>query len=466
MTRHEKDYLGKMALPDDAYYGIQTARAVRNFPVTGMHADPALIWAYLILKKAAAQVNMELGELDRERGKAIVWAVDDALKGHHLDQFVVDVFQAGAGTSFNMNVNEVLANLALEQLGEKRGDYRRLSPNDHVNMGQSTNDTYPTASHLAILLLSEHLLGALEALALALEKKGKENSEMIKTGRTHLMDALPVTLGQEFLAYGTAVRKAMRRIQQRRSDLLELPLGGTAVGTGVGAHPRFRSRTISRLAKATGWELSEARDSFEALQSRSGMVAFSGSLRELAIELVRIANDLRLLASGPLSGLGEIRLPAVQPGSSIMPGKVNPSIPECLDMICFQVMGNDLTVSMAGHAGQLELNVMTPLMTYDILASLRLLDNFLPVFTTSCIEGIEAEEKRCLESIEYNPILATLLNREIGYVKASELSKESLRTRRRVKDIAIERGYITQERAEELFDPNAMAKTAHRRKRS
>jgi aspartate ammonia-lyase len=465
MTRQEKDSLGKMTLPDSALYGIQTARAMRNFPVTGIRADPALIWAFLILKKAAAQTNMELGELDRDRGGGIVHAADLILKGKHLDQFVVDVFQAGAGTSFNMNVNEVLANLALEHLGAKRGEYDRLSPNDHVNMGQSTNDTFPTASHLAILLLSASLLEVLDALALALERKGEETSRIIKTGRTHLMDALPVTLGQEFLAYATAMRKARKRINQRRTDLLELPLGGTAVGTGVGAHPRFRARTVSRLARATGWDLREARDSFEALQSRSEMVAFSGALRELAVELTRIANDLRLLASGPVSGLGEIMLPAVQPGSSIMPGKVNPSIPECLNMICFQVIGNDLAVSMAGQAGQLELNVMTPLMTYDNLVSLRLLDNFLPVFTSSCIEGIKGDEKRCMKSFENNPILATFLDREIGYLKGAGVAKESLRTGRPVKDIAIELGYVTQKKAEELFDAKTMATAAHKRRR-
>ena len=455
-----------MALPDSAYYGVQTARALRNFPVTGIRADPALVWAYLLIKKSAAKANMELGVLDRERGRAIVKAADVVLKGEHLDQFVVDVFQAGAGTSFNMNVNEVLANIALESLGAGKGDYDRLSPNDHVNMGQSTNDTFPTASHMAILLLSEALLEDLEDLVLALEDKGKEMSWTVKTGRTHLMDALPVTLGQEFLAYATAVRRARKRVQQRRTGLMELPLGGTAVGSGAGAHPQFRIRTVSKLAVMTGWRLFEASDSYEALQSRAALVAFSGALRELAVELVRISNDLRLLGSGPVSGLGEIELPAVQPGSSIMPGKVNPSIPECMDMICFQIIGNDLAVSMAGQAGQLELNVMTPLMTHDILSSLRMLINFLPVYVSSCIKGIKGNEGRCKDHLELNPILATFLDKRIGYQKGAEVAKESMRSGRPVKEIAVERGYLTSQEAEEIYNPDALAKSAYKRRKA
>ncbi len=466
MPRKEKDYLGTMSLPDSAYYGIQTARALRNFPVTGLREDASLVWAYVLLKKAAAQANMQLRQLDKRRGQAIVKAADKVLKGEHQDQFVVDVFQAGAGTSFNMNVNEVLANIALEILGERKGGYEHLSPNDHVNLGQSTNDTFPTASHLAILLLSQSLLGALEGLEAALESKGRETSDMIKTGRTHLMDALPVTLGDELLAYATAVRRCRKRTQQRRTDLLELPLGGTAVGSGAGAHPQFRDKAVSRLSDMTGWDLLEAKDSYEALQSRASMVAFSSSLRELAVELIRIANDLRLLNSGPVSGLGEIQLPAVQPGSSIMPGKVNPSMPECLDMICFQVIGNDMAVSMAGQAGQLEINAMVPLITHDILSSLRMMSNFLPLFTSLCVAGLAGNRERCMLNLQSNPALATFLDGEIGYMKGADVAKEAARSGRPVKDLAIERGYLTPEQAERVFDARRMSASLYRRRRA
>ena len=456
MSRKERDHLGELELPDEVYYGIQTLRAVHNFPVSGLRSPPELVQAYVLLKKASAMANMGLGVLDAERGAAIVEAADKVLQGERMDDFVVDVFQAGAGTSFNMNVNEVLANVALESMGRGKGDYGYLSPNDHVNMAQSTNDTYPTAAHMAVIDMSDMLAEVLERLGAALKAKAAELSTVRKSGRTHLMDALPVTLGQEFGAYAAAVRRAGARIAQRRDDLLEVPIGGTATGTGANSRLEYRGKVIGVLSALTGRQFKAASDSFEALQSRSQLVAYSSALKELAIELVRIANDLRLLGSGPTTGLAEIELPAVQPGSSIMPGKVNPVLAECLDMIGFQVIGNDTTVMLAGQAGQLELNVMAPIMAFNILGSQRLLVNFLPVFTERCISGIAADGPRCQEYLEHNPMLATLLVSRIGYLKAAELADEARRTGRSVSRLAVQKGIITQEEAAQLFDSDAI----------
>jgi aspartate ammonia-lyase len=459
MPRTERDSLGTLELPDDAYYGIQTARALTNFLVSGIRERPEFVEAYVRIKKAAALVHMELGVLDQERGGAIVRAADEVLSGKLRDQFVVDVFQAGAGTSFNMNVNEVLANRALELLGRPRGDYEHLSPNDHVNKAQSTNDTFPAASHIAVLTVSAGLLDVLRGLAGALARKGEEFASVPKSGRTHLMDAMPVTLGAEFKAYAAAVERAAGRIAQRRDDLRELAIGGTATGTGANAHPEYRRRVAAKLSELCGEEFRAARDSFEALQSRSQLSAFSGALRELAVELIRIANDLRLLGSGPTTGLAEIRLPAVQPGSSIMPGKVNPVMAECLDMVAFQVVGNDTAVAMAAQAGQLDLNVMTPVMVHNILTSIALLTNYLPVFQARSIDGIEADEERCRAYLALNPSLATLLSPKIGYLKAAELAKEALEKRVSVAELAVAKGILTVEEAAELFDPEKTARS-------
>ena len=388
--RMEMDSIGKKEIPDDSYYGIQTLRAIENFPVSGRRERPEFIRAYALVKKAAALTNMELGIIDKKKGGAIVKAADEIIGGMFADQFPVDVFQAGAGTSFNMNVNEVLANRALEILGKKRGEYEYLSPNDHVNRSQSSNDTFPTASHIAILLEADHLQKVILGLANAFKHKG-ENISSPKSGRTHLMDAVPVTIGDEFLAYGSAIKRAAKRIQERRNDLLEVAIGGTATGTGINSPKFYRENVIQKLAELTSLELVPARDSLEALQSRSQMAAFSGSLRELALELIKIANDLRLMGSGPTSGLNEIILPPVQPGSSIMPGKVNPVMAECLNMISFQIIGNDTAVSLAAQAGQLDLNVMTPIMTFNILESISILNNYLPIFQSRCIEGIQGQ---------------------------------------------------------------------------
>lgn len=444
-----------MELPDSVYYGIQTARAIANFPVSGRTQPAILIHAYVLVKKAAALVNMELGALDRARGEAIVRAADDVLAGGLADQFPVDVFQAGAGTSTNMNVNEVLANRALELLGRGRGDYAYLNPNDHVNMAQSSNDTFPTACHLAAMLSAQPLEAALGHLAAELRRKAGEFSTVRKTGRTHLMDALPVTLGNEFGAWAGAVERAGERVAQRRADLAEIPIGGTAVGAGQNAHPRFRELAVRKLSELSGLELAQCRDSFEGLQSRAQLTAFSGALKELALELIRMANDLRLLGSGPVAGLGEITLPAVQPGSSIMPGKVNPSLAECLDMVCFQVVGNDTAVALAAQAGQLELNVMTPVIIHNVLESEQLLAGFLPTFTDRCIAGIQADESRCHSYAALNPSLATLLAPRIGHLAAAELAKEALARRIPVARLAIEKGLITESDARALFGPDA-----------
>jgi aspartate ammonia-lyase len=443
-----------MEVPENVYYGIQTQRAIYNFPVSGQTARPEFIRAYILIKKAAALANIELGALDRERGNAIVAAAEeflDELEGKYSNQFPVDIFQAGAGTSFNMNINEVLANRALEILGRKRGEYTFLNPNDHVNQAQSTNDTFPAASCIAIIFVADRLLDVLSSLSRAFREKAEEFSGIPKSGRTHLMDAIPVTLGAEFGAYSSALSRASRRIKERRDDLLELPLGGTATGTGANTSLGYRELVISILSDLCSLPFQKATDSFEALQSQSQLAAFSGALRELALELIRIANDLRLLNAGPTTGISEIELPAVQPGSSIMPGKYNPVMAECLDMIGFQIVGNDTAVAFAAQAGQFELNVMTPVMTSNILASISLLTNYLPVFQERCVEGIKANEDRCRAYLELNPILVTLLAPKLGHLKAAEIAKEALEKKMPVKDIAIMKGILSKEEADELF---------------
>ena len=352
-TRKEIDPLGERQIPKNSYFGIQTLRATENFSVSGLKAPTQIIKAYVLIKKAAATANMEVGWLDKKIGKAIIAACDEVLADKLLDQFVVDVFQAGAGTSFNMNVNEVLANRALEILGKLKGDYKSIGPNDHVNMGQSTNDTYPTALHISVLIAMQPLLSALDVLSDAFQELSKKNMQVLKSGRTHLQDAVPVTVGQEFGAYGSAIANACAELRRRQENLYAVALGGTATGTGANTHPDYKRIAIDELAKLTGFPLKPAKNNFEALQSQRAAQTVSSGLKELALELIRVANDLRLLASGPTTGLNEITLPPVQPGSSIMPGKVNPVMAECLDMIAFQVIGNDSAVTLAVQAGQL-----------------------------------------------------------------------------------------------------------------
>jgi aspartate ammonia-lyase len=455
-TRVEVDPLGEKAVPEDVYYGIQTLRATENFPVSGIKAPAVFIKAYVMVKKAAALANAEVGWLDEERKKAIVQACDEILAGKLLDQFVVDVYQAGAGTSFNMNVNEVLANRALEILGKKKGDYKSIGPNDHVNMGQSTNDTFPTATHLAVLMALQPLLKEVDQLAEAFEKLSRMHSGTVKSGRTHLQDAVPVTIGQEFGAYVSALRNAAEQLRERQKNLYALALGGTAAGTGANAHPRYKKPAIAELRKMTGFPLKPAGNAFEALQSYRPVQAVSSGLKELALELVRVANDLRLLSSGPTTGLAEITLPAVQPGSSIMPGKVNPVMAECLDMVAFQVVGNDLTVSFAVQAGQLDLNVMMPVIMHNMLFSIEILTNYLPVFRRKCVEGIVVNAKRCAQYLEKNPALATFLSPYIGYLEAAKIAKQTLEQGRSVKDVALEKGLLKPEELDRILDPKRL----------
>ena len=450
-TRREIDPLGERAIPKNSYYGIQTLRATENFPVSGIKAPIQFIKAYVLIKKAAAIANSQVGWLDKKIAKAIIDACDEVLAGKLLDQFMVDVFQAGAGTSFNMNVNEVLANRALEFLGKQKGDYKIVNPNDHANMGQSTNDTFPTALHVSVLLSLQPLLLALEDLAGAFEELGKKNSRVLKSGRTHLQDAVPVTVGQEFSAYGSAVANACNELRKRQENLYVVALGGTATGTGANAHPDYKQVAVAELAKLTGFPLKASKNNFEALQSHRAAQSVSSGLKELALELIRIANDLRLLASGPTTGLNEISLPPVQPGSSIMPGKVNPVMAECLDMVAFQVVGNDLTTSLAVQAGQLELNVMTPAIMYNMLFSIQILSNYIPVFTKKCIKGITVNEKQCEQNLEKNPSLATLLAPKIGYLEAAKIAKQAQAENRTVKEVVLEKGLLSSEELDRIF---------------
>jgi aspartate ammonia-lyase len=431
-------------------------RGMENFPVSGIKAPLPFVKAYVMVKKAAALANAEVRWLDEERKHAIVQACDEILAGKLLDQFVVDVFQAGAGTSFNMNVNEVLANRSLEILGKKKGDYKSMGPNDHVNMGQSTNDTFPTAMHVAVLMALQPLLKELDNLAEAFEKIGRRHSATVKSGRTHLQDAVPVTIGQEFSAYASALKNAAVQLGERQKNLYELALGGTAAGTGANAHPRYRRIAIAELQKMTGFPLKPAKNTFEALQSCRPVQTVSSALKELALELIRVANDLRLLSSGPTTGLAEIALPPVQPGSSIMPGKVNPVMAECLDMVAFQVVGNDLAVSLAVQAGQLDLNVMTPVVMHNVLFSIELLTNYLPVFRKKCVEGIAVNEKRCAQYLEKNPALATFLSPHIGYLEAAKIAKQALEQGRSVKEVALEKGLLKPEELNKILDPKRL----------
>ena len=451
-VRSERDSLGEREVPADAYYGIQTLRATENFPVSGTLPRPEFINAYAMVKKAAALANMDVGWLEPYIAEAIVAVCNEILAGKLHDQFVVDDFQAGAGTSFNMNMNEVIANRALQLVGKNKGEYSVIHPNDHVNMAQSSNDTYPTAMRLCILIIAQNLLDNLDKLRKAFVKKGMEFNHIIKSGRTHLMDALPVTLGQEFMAYSVAIRKSRDMLKEKLKLLEEVPLGSTAVGTGANTHPDYHMRAVKHLREITGLNLIEAEDPREALQSRLDFASVSGGLKALALELIRISNDLRLMNSGPITGWAEIRLPATQPGSSIMPGKVNPVMAECMDMICFQIIGNDIAVSMAVQAGQMELNVMNPVTIHNILESMVLLNNYVPVFIEKCIAGIEADEAKCRGYLEKNPSIATFLDPHVGYMQAAEIAKEALRRDMNVKDIVIEKGLLTKEQVEQIFD--------------
>ena len=452
-TRIEQDSLGPKEVPVDAYYGIQTVRALENFPISGLRLHPKMVEAIVLVKKAAALVNADLGLLKPEIGRAIAAAADEVLAGKLRDQFVVDVYQMGAGTSFNMNVNEVLANRAIELLGGKKGDYSLARPNDHVNMAQSTNDVFPTAMRMAARLLLAELLPALKDLAQALREKAKEFDGILKSARTHLRDAVPIRLGQEFAAYAVTIGKCQERIAAAARSLEELGIGGSAAGTGLNTHPQYRARLVEYLRTWTRIEWGNAPDMREAMHSNLPIAETSSALRLLALELTRICNDLRLLASGPTTGFAEIVLPAVQPGSSIMPGKVNPSVAEMLNMVCFQVIGNDLTVSMAVQAGQLELNVMMPVMAYNLHQSIELLKNAIRVFVDRCVGGIVADASRCRRYAENSMALATALNLSIGYARAAEVVKRALRERKTILDVVREEKLLTDAQIAQILDP-------------
>jgi aspartate ammonia-lyase len=458
MYRIERDPLGEHQVPADAYYGIQTQRALENFPISGLRAPADLVTATVLIKKAAATANVALGRLAADVGNAIAQAADEVVAGRLRDQFLVDVYQAGAGTSHNMNANEVLANRAGEILGAPKGTYARVHPNDHVNMGQSTNDVFPSATRLALLLGHASLVRAARDLSASFQAKSREFAGVSKIGRTHLQDAVPMTLGQAFGGYAGCIARGADDVDQAASQLRELNLGATAVGTGLNAGAGYVREALANLRAVTGLDLLPATDPFRVTQSMGDVLAYSGGMRRLAVELGKIASDLRLLSMGPRAGLAEIALPAVQPGSSIMPGKVNPSIPEMVNQVCFQVIGCDAAIAAACEAGQLELNVMMPLIAWNALHAARILRESMTVLRTRCVDGIVADAARCLELLDRSTAVATALSPYIGYAATAEIAKESLRTGRPIRQIALERGVLSQEELDRVLAPEAMTK--------
>ena len=454
--RIERDPLGEMRVPAEAYYGVQTMRAVENFPVSGLTAPPELVVATVLVKKAAAQANRALGRLAAPIADAISAAADEVLAGQLRDQFVVDVYQAGAGTSHNMNTNEVLANRAAELLGGQRGAYTVVHPNDHVNMGQSTNDVYPTATRLAVLSMFPELVAAARALADGLESKAREFNGILKTGRTHLQDAVPITLGQEFGGYAANVEHAAKDVERAAEQLHELNLGATAVGTGLNAGDEYTRLAVGNLAKYIGVPVRPAANRFRVTQSMGDLLAFSGALRRLAVEVGKVASDLRLLSMGPRAGIAEIQLPAVQPGSSIMPGKVNPSIPEMVNQVCFQVFGCDATLVAAADAGQLELNVMMPVMAWNALHATRIMRQAMRILHTRCVAGTRADVARCRELLDRSTALATALSPYIGYSETADIAKTSVRTGKPIRELVRERGLIPEDRLDAILSAEAM----------
>ena len=456
--RTERDPLGELQVPADAYYGVQTARAVDNFPISGLRAPADLVIATILIKKAAAEANAALGRLDRRVADAVVKAADEVLSGRFRDQFIVDVYQAGAGTSHNMNANEVLANRAAEILGEPRGIYTRVHPNDHVNMGQSTNDVFPTATRLALLLGAAPLVAAAHALAGSLARKADEFARVLKTGRTHLQDAVPITLGQEFGGYADCVRRGGEDVAAASEQLRELNIGATAVGTGLNAGDDYRRLVVENLSRYAAVALRPATNLFRVTQSMGDVLAYSGAMRRLAVEVGKVASDLRLLSMGPRAGLSEIALPAVQPGSSIMPGKVNPSIPEMVNQVCFQVMGCDATVAIAAEAGQLELNVMMPVIAWNAIHASSILREAMKAFRLRCVDGITADAARARDLLEHSTAAATALSPHIGYAATAEIAKESVKTGKSIREIVLERGLLPAERLDEILSVESMTR--------
>ena len=449
--RSDRDSLGTVKIPSNAYYGPFTSRAIKQYQVTGQKPHTYLIKSFVMIKRSAAIANMKTKSLDRKRGNAIVKACDKIIVGKYQDQFVVDMINSGAGTAFNMNANEVIANVALKILGKKLGQYEYLHPNDHVNMSQSSNDTFPTAMHVAILFAIRDMLPVVDKLNSSLRKKAKQFSSYKKVGRTHLMDALPVTLGSEFDAYATSITKASHAIISSKQQLEQVALGGTAVGTGANTPKGYRKKAILELSKISKLDLIEQKNMQHSLQSKFAVTSASSSIRNLAIELGKISNDIRLMASGPVAGFGELEIPPVHAGSSIMPGKVNPSLAECMNMICYSVIGNDTTVALSAQAGQLELNVMLPVMLKSMLDSTDMLTNFLPIFSTNLIDGLSANKQKLQNNIEKSPVIVTLLAPKIGYQKSADLFKESMKTGKTIRELVISKKLMTKKQVDSLL---------------
>jgi len=454
--RIEKDSLGELQVPAKAYYGVQAARAVANFPISGLRPHPVFVRAYVTIKRSAAVVHRDLHLLTDEQVKAILAAADELLAGQHADHIVVDVYQAGAGTSTNMNVNEVIANRAAELLGLKLGDYSKVHPNDHVNMAQSTNDTYPAAMRIGLCMKFPDLLKSLGLAIASLEGKAREFDDVIKSARTHLQDAVPIRLGQEFGGYAMIMKRCRARLVEAELGLRQLNLGGTAAGTGMNAHPEYRTRVAKEISAKSGIAFTPAENLIEVTQSLGDFLHFSSALRLLALELGKIVSDIRLLSSGPRTGLQEIYLPAVQPGSSIMPGKVNPSMAEMMNQVCYQVVGFDQTVAYCAQAGQMDLNVMMPVVNYNLQQALHILSTSIEVFTKKCLDGITVDRARCQMYFESSVGMATIMNPYIGYAKAAELAKESVKTGKSIVDLIREHKLLTEEQLKDILDPRKL----------
>ncbi|MFC7441803.1 aspartate ammonia-lyase [Laceyella putida] len=454
--RTEKDFLGEKQIPAEAYYGIQTWRANENFPITGYRLHPSLICAIAMVKKAAALANMETGRLNPRFGKVIVTAAQEIIDGKWHDQFIVDPIQGGAGTSINMNANEVIANRSLELLGEEKGNYFLLSPNTHVNMSQSTNDAFPTAIHIATLILLDKLLETMKWMHEVFVKKAKEFDHVIKMGRTHLQDAVPIRLGQEFEAYSRVLERDIKRIKQSRQHLYEVNMGATAVGTGLNADPRYIERVVEHLAEISGYPLVSAEHLIDATQNTDAYTEVSAALKVCMMNMSKIANDLRLMASGPRVGLAEIVLPARQPGSSIMPGKVNPVMAEVINQVAFQVIGNDHTICLASEAGQLELNVMEPVLVFNLLQSISIMNNAFRAFTENCLAGIKANEERLKEYVEKSVGVITAVNPHLGYEVAARIAREAILTGQSVRELCLKYDVLTEEELDLILDPYEM----------
>ncbi|MEC1684788.1 aspartate ammonia-lyase [Bacillus mojavensis] len=456
--RVEKDFLGEKQIEADVYYGIQTLRASENFPITGYKIHEEMIKALAIVKKAAALANMDVKRLYEGIGQAIVQAADEILEGKWHDQFIVDPIQGGAGTSMNMNANEVIGNRALEIMGHKKGEYIHLSPNTHVNMSQSTNDVFPTAIHISTLNLLEKLLKTMEDMQGVFKQKAQEFDSVIKMGRTHLQDAVPIRLGQEFEAYSRVLERDIKRIKQSRQHLYEVNMGATAVGTGLNADPEYIKQVVKHLADISGLPLVGADHLVDATQNTDAYTEVSASLKVCMMNMSKIANDLRLMASGPRAGLAEISLPARQPGSSIMPGKVNPVMAELINQIAFQVIGNDNTICLASEAGQLELNVMEPVLVFNLLQSISIMNNGFRSFTDYCLKGIEANEKRLKQYVEKSAGVITAVNPHLGYEAAARIAREAIMTGQSVRDLCLQHDVLTEEELDIILNPYEMTK--------